>query len=96
MIQVETIRTILTSHKEELRRRFGVKEIAIFGSVVRGDATERSDVDLLVEFERPIGFDFVRLADELEAILDAKVDLVSKSALNARMFATISAEVLYA
>ena len=46
---------ILADHRDELRQQFGVKSLALFGSVARDEATETSDVDLLVEFERPVG-----------------------------------------
>jgi predicted nucleotidyltransferase len=50
----EVIR-VLREHRGELREQFGVKSLALFGSVARDEATGTSDVDLLVEFERPIG-----------------------------------------
>ena len=69
---------MLAEHKEELRKKYKVREIGIFGSVVRGEQREISDVDILVDFEKPIGWDVVDLADYLEAILGVKVDLVLK------------------
>jgi len=69
---------MLADHKEELRQKYKVREIGIFGSVVRGEQREISDVDILVDFEKPIGWDVVDLADYLEAILGVKVDLVLK------------------
>ena len=59
---VEEIRRALEAHKEELNRGYHVKEIGIFGSYIRGEQRETSDVDILVEFERPIGLiEFVKL-----------------------------------
>ena len=46
---------ILSEHRDELQQRFGVKSLALFGSVARDEATGISDVDLLVEFDRPTG-----------------------------------------
>jgi hypothetical protein len=69
---------MLADHKEELQQKYKVREIGIFGSVVRGEQREISDVDILVDFEKPIGWDVVDLADYLEAILGVKVDLVLK------------------
>jgi predicted nucleotidyltransferase len=46
---------ILTEHRLELRDKFGVKSLALFGSVARDEASQTSDVDLLVEFEQPVG-----------------------------------------
>ncbi len=55
-ISFNEIKGIIEKHREELRGKYYVKEIGIFGSLVRGEARESSDVDILVEFEKPIGF----------------------------------------
>jgi len=60
-----------------LRRRFGLKRMALFGSYGRDEAGKESDVDLLVEFERPVGLKFTELAEYLEEVLDKKVDLLT-------------------
>ena len=66
----------LADHRGELRE-FPIAALSLFGSVERGEATEQSDVDLLVEFSGPIGlFGFVRLQRVLAGILGRKVDLV--------------------
>ncbi len=74
---------VLHRHLPELRRRYGVKQLAVFGSYVRGEPKPHSDLDILVEFEdRPISlFDFIRLEEELRSLLGVKVDLVEKTAL---------------
>lgn len=66
---------------------YGVKRIALFGSVVRGEATKKSDIDILVDFEeprrKPLGlFKWGELEEELGKRLGQKVDLVSNAALN--------------
>ena len=72
----------LRAHRDELRKRFGVKSLAVFGSVARGEAKPESDVDILVEFESSPGFDgYMALKFYLEDLLGRKVDLVMKSAL---------------
>ena len=58
MKTLEEIKKILREHKEELKRRFGVKEIGIFGSYVRNEQTEVSDIDILVDFEKPTSSTF--------------------------------------
>lgn len=70
---------ILKKHKRELKDKFGVKRIGIFGSYVRGEQKESSDIDILVEFEKgKKNFDnFMNLAFFLEKILGKKVDLVT-------------------
>ncbi|MBI4663769.1 MAG: nucleotidyltransferase family protein [Verrucomicrobia bacterium] len=70
----------------DLRAKYGVSNLSVFGSFVRGDAGPGSDVDLLVEFDRVPGlFKFVELEDELSAMLGVKVDLVMKTALRPRI-----------
>ncbi len=72
----------LAAHRKELHS-MGVTSLALFGSLVRGEGTYRSDVDLLVEFDRPVGlFQFIRVQQYLEDLLDVeKVDLVMPDAL---------------
>ncbi|WP_297487770.1 nucleotidyltransferase family protein [Thermococcus sp.] len=82
--KLEEIEAILRKHKEELRERFGVSSIAIFGSYARGEETELSDVDILVEFERPIGWEIVDLRDYLEELLGLPVDVITKNAAMSR------------
>jgi len=82
--KLEDIEIILRRHKEELRERFGVSSIAIFGSYARGEESELSDVDVLVEFERPIGWEIVDLRDYLEELLGVPVDVITKNAAMSR------------
>ena len=77
----EAIRAILGEHKQELHERFGVRRIGIFGSYARRDETSVSDVDILVEFDRPIGWEIVDLRDYLEALIGIKVELATKGAV---------------
>ena len=70
----------------DLRARYGVEALSIFGSRVQGEARPESDVDVLVEFSRTPGFfGFIELEDELSAKLGVKVDLVMKTALRPRI-----------
>jgi predicted nucleotidyltransferase len=87
---------ILSRHRDELRQ-FGVKSLTLFGSVVRGDDRPDSDVDMLVEFNRPTGvLAFLRLKYHLEAILGRKVDLVTSQALKRQLKDRILQEVSHA
>ena len=83
-MQRDDLLKILAEHRDELRQQFGVKSLALFGSVARGEATETSDVDLLIEFERPVGlFHFFTVQRYLEDLLGvAQVDLVMPDALH--------------
>ena len=73
----------LEANRNELRR-MGVKSLSLFGSLARDEATDRSDVDLLVEFDRPIGlFQFIRVQHYLQEVLGVdRVDLVMPDALH--------------
>jgi predicted nucleotidyltransferase len=97
MKPIEEIQTIIREHKPELAERFGVSEIGVFGSLVRGEARDDSDVDILVEFGRPVTlFGFIDLETYLQQLLDIeKVDLVQKSGLKRYIGSHILREVQY-
>lgn len=95
MKNLTEIKKLLEKSKQKLSYKYHINSIGIFGSVTRGDATEVSDVDILVEFEKPIGLDFVILGDELEEILGVKVDLVTPNAIKPRMFEYIKQDLIY-
>ena len=75
------VRRILAERKNELRDRFHVRSVGLFGSYVRGDCREDSDLDILVEFDRPVGFEAVDLHEFLKTLLGVKVDLVTRGAV---------------
>lgn len=69
--------------------------MAIFGSFGRGQQREDSDVDILVDFQKPIGIEFIDLADELEKLLHRKVDLVSLKGIKPIYYQQIEQELNY-
>ena len=81
-LRLEDVKKALASHEAELKDQ-GVRSLAVFGSVARGDAGPGSDVDLLVEFDRSVGlFHFIHLQDFLGDLLGgAEVDLVIRDAV---------------
>jgi hypothetical protein len=82
----ETVIYILKQKNAELAQQFGVKSLSLFGSVARDEATSTSDVDLLVEFNRPVGyFGLFALQDHLEKILGCPVDLGTPDSLKPRL-----------
>jgi uncharacterized protein len=88
---------ILNRHRKELRERFGVKSIALFGSVSRNEASEGSDVDILVEFDRPVGlFAFAHTRRYLSEALGCEVDLVTPMALRPEMRKNVLGEAIHA
>ena len=98
MNTLENIKYIVGDHKEELRQKYKVKEIGIFGSYVRGEQKAMSDVDILVEFEdrAKIGLlKFINIENYLSEILGVKVDLVMKNALKPNIKKYILEEVIY-
>lgn len=77
MKTLSEIKSIIQSHSQEFRDRYGLTNLAVFGSVVRGEASEESDVDILAEVNRPIGLIALCGAENyLEELLGVKVDLV--------------------
>ena len=83
-------------NKVILHDRFNVKRIGVFGSYARGDYSRQSDVDMLVEFVRPVDlFAFVRLENFLSACLHKKVDLVTKRALKSLIKKEILKDTIY-
>ena len=74
---------MLAAHRSELRERFAIKSLAMFGSVARDESTDESDVDLLVEFDRPIGlFHLIGAEQYLQTLLGVrKVDLVLRRSI---------------
>jgi hypothetical protein len=74
---IHEIEEILDSVKDLLKEKYTVKSLAIFGSFARGEQKEESDIDILVEFNKPIGLAFIELGDFLSEVLGVKVDLVT-------------------
>ncbi len=64
-----------------LAAQYGVKRLGLFGSYAQGRATEASDIDLVIEFERPVGFKFVELGEYLENLLGRKVDILTPAGI---------------
>ncbi|MCK4532844.1 nucleotidyltransferase family protein [bacterium] len=96
MKNLSEIKKILEENKKFLREKYGVKGMGIFGSYLRSEAKESSDLDILVEFEKSIGLlTFVELENYLSNILGIKVDLVMKGVLKPRIGKHILKEVVY-
>ncbi len=96
MKSLQEIKEIIVQHKKELENRFNVKEVGIFGSYVNGTATDRSDIDVLVEFNNPISLlRLVSLENYLSDITNTKVDVVPKVDLRIELKEKILAETVY-
>ena len=78
----EDVSKLIDSHRQEILYRFPVSSMYLFGSTARDEAGPESDVDLLVEFSKPVGlFEFIELKQSLEHILGCTVDLGTKRSL---------------
>lgn len=95
MLTLRQILEILRAHRSSLTRKYGIRSMAVFGSYVRQDQSPQSDLDVLVEFERPLGLAFVDLAEELESMLGMHVDLVSRGALDQKGYDSIAPDLRY-
>ena len=95
MKKIEEIKNILIKNKSNLKEKFGVEEIGIFGSYARGEQDENSDIDMFVKYNKPLGLDFIDLIDFLEKLLEIKVDLFSDYILKSKLGKTIIQEVIY-
>ncbi len=96
MKNFEEIQKKLESMKPRLEEEYGVEEIGIFGSWVRNEETESSDLDVLITFEKPIGLlELVHMENEISDRLNVDVDLVTKKSLKPRIRDHVSEEVIY-
>ena len=91
----QDIERILKEQKKYLSDKYFVERIGIFGSYSRDEQTEKSDIDILVEFKRPVGFEFLDLKDYLESLFQKQVDLVTTNALKPLMKDDIMNEVQF-
>jgi len=81
--------------KPQLQREYAVKKIGLFGSFITGAYTDASDVDILVEFERPVGWQFFKLEKYLEKTINRKIDLVTVSALREQLKPLVLSQIQY-
>ena len=89
------IKQLLKSNKERLFTIYPLASLALFGSYADGTATENSDVDILVEFKRPVGFEFIDLSIELENLLQKPVNLVTRQAVKPKLLPYITQQLYY-
>jgi uncharacterized protein len=92
----QQIQQQLSNLKPTLIKRFSVSSIGLFGSYARNEQNEDSDIDILVDFNKPVGIEFVDLAEFLEESLKAKVDLVSLNGIKPKYLSAIKSEIVYA
>ena len=92
----DQILSILADHLPQIKKQYHVKRLGVFGSVLRDQLTPESDIDILIEFTKPIGFvHFLRVENTLQELLDLKVDLATPGSLKKHIGAIIEKEVHY-
>jgi predicted nucleotidyltransferase len=94
-METKAILNKLNQAKPHFFKKYPLKSMGLFGSYARYEASEKSDIDIMVEFSRPVGFEIVDLALELEDILKEKVDLVSKNGIKSNMLPYIEKDIIY-
>jgi len=96
-MKIQKIVKILSDNRAEIESRFNVASLSIFGSAARQEATEKSDIDILVTYKKTPGiFGFLELKEYLEEILGCSVDLVTKKALKEQLRDQIIQESVHA
>lgn len=95
MLSRDAIIKIVNKALPDLKSRYGVKSLSLFGSYARGEEAGTSDIDMLVEFKEPIDLiDYIKLENDLADLLDQPIDLVMKDALKLRIQESILSEAV--
>ncbi|MBN1323205.1 MAG: nucleotidyltransferase family protein [Methanotrichaceae archaeon] len=87
---------VIRKHEHVIKERFSVRRIGVFGSFARGEAGAESDVDILVEFERPTFDNFMELCIYLEDLFERRVELVTPDSLSPYILPYVRMEVIWA
>ncbi len=96
MYTTQQILNILKTKKPELEKKYPVCELALFGSYARGDNDENSDINILVDFNGRIdGYDYIRMAHELEDAFRHKIDLVSRKGIKPQYLVFVEKNLLH-
>lgn len=99
MLTREKIVELLQEKSPHLAAEFGISRIGFFGSFVKGQPDQTSDIDIVVEFERPIGFRFIELVEYLENLLGRKIDVLTPAGIKGirieRVAKSISESIVY-
>lgn len=95
IIDRQKIQTQLAAIKPILAKQYPIYNMAFFGSAARNEATDTCDIDILVECNKPIAFQFFSLAKDLESYLQMPVDLVSRNGIKSVYFAAIEPDLIY-
>jgi predicted nucleotidyltransferase len=94
MYTLEKIVQALRQYQPELQRKYPVSRLGLFGSYARGEATEKSDIDIAVEITGPMGLNFVAMANEIEGLLGIKTDVVPKRSIKVEYLPSIERDIV--
>jgi uncharacterized protein len=96
MYTTEQVLMILAIAKPQLQKKYPISELGLFGSYARGDFNEKSDIDILVDFNSRIdGFDYIRLAHDLEDTFQHKIDIVSRKGIKAQYLPYVEQNLIH-
>jgi predicted nucleotidyltransferase len=95
MHTLQNILQTLRSHKPELQRKYPIARLGVFGSYARGEASEKSDIDIAVEITGPMGLNFVAMADEIEALFGIKTDVVPARSIKTEYLPFVEKDIIY-
>lgn len=95
MITRQEILKRLEEVRNDLFQCYPLTALGLFGSYARENQNDESDIDIIVEFSQPVGFEIVDLAIELESALGASVDLVSRNGIRDRILSHIEKQIIY-
>lgn len=95
MYTLQSILSKLRKSKPELEKKYPVTNIGVFGSYARGEATQKSDIDIAVEINGYMGLSFVALADEIESLFGIKTDVIPMRSIKPEYLQQIEKEIVY-
>ncbi len=93
MLTRERVVDLLREQSAYLASEFGIRKIGLFGSFAKGQPGEQSDIDIVVEFERPIGLRFMELVEYLETLLGRKVDILTPTGVQSIRRRTVAKSI---
>jgi predicted nucleotidyltransferase len=96
MLTLQNILQTLRSQMPELQKKYPIGQIGVFGSYARGEATEKSDIDIAVEITGPMGLNFVAMADEIEDLFGKKTDVVPLRSIKPQYLQFVQRDIVYA
>lgn len=96
MYTLESILEKLRRHKPALMKKYPISALGVFGSYARGEAKADSDIDIAVEINGPMGLSFIAMADEIEALLGVKTDVVPLRSVKQPYLSSLKKDLVYA